>query len=613
MTETTPTTTVRVETSESLPDLLDRLRGVPAGEVTLQVPEHCPLLLTATEFRALTDLAKQQRLSLTIDTEDRLRRQLGTMFGLSVTGGPEPTPTATTAERRPSMPGGLALGGWRRARREGEMANDGAPSGDGGDGDDPITVSRRRRTGIYEPSFVGQERQERQLKPAGREELNGSGAFDYLDPAVGRGLSARTVGSIVAIVGVIALVGAIVSWYFLPGVTVGVTLEQVPVQTELIYSVAAPGAQIPSDASFAVEATDGEAEVNITYSMPATGVRRDPDQTATGTVQLRNPGGEGVTVAAGTELVTLAGGAYVTTEEVQVPAAKDGAPGQVEVPVRATAPGTVGNLPQGYLTGKLDEQGVFYSNIQAPITGGTDRETPLVSEQDLVTIREQAEAQLRQLTAEAWSAQLPEGQALVEPSVVAESPELTVQQEAGTELETVTLTGTVQATGLLYSLADVQQQARQPVQERLSAQVPAGYALDTDAVVLGEPTEIAEAPDIVQYRVAAAGVARANFTEQEQERLAASLVGLGPEQAEATALAAPAVAAVDLDYAPGWWFERMPRLESRITIDLREGAPPLPDLPASTPPATPDEDSGVGTQDAARAAGFRNLSPELSA
>lgn len=590
MTETRPTTKVRVETNESLPDLLDRLRSIPAGEVTLEVPEHCPLLLTATEFRALTDTAKQQDLTLSVETEDRLRRQLAMMFGLPTTSEPEVVAAATEAGRRPVSPGGFSLGGWRRARRE-TTAADHAAVGNGLAEEDPIAVSRRRRTSVYEPSFVGQRRES---KVGAAEHLDGTGALDYLNGDTARGLGARTLGSIVAIAGLVVLAGVIASWYFLPGVSVGVTLEQRPVQTNLIYTVAAPGAQIPSDASFAVEASEGEAEVSFTYSIPATGVRRDPDQTATGAVELRNPGGEAVTVASGTELRTLAGGTYVTTEEVEVPAAKDGAPGQAEVPVRAAEPGTAGNLPQGYLTGKLEEQNIFYSNRAAAIEGGTDRETPLVSEGDLAAIREEAEAKLRQLTADAWSEQLPEGQALVETSVVAESPELAVEQEAGTEAETVTLNGTVQATGLLYSLADVQAQARQPVEERLAAQVPDGYALDAEAVVLGEPEELAKAPDSIQYEVSAAGVARAVFTEEEQERLAASLVGLSPEQAEATALAHPAVAAVDIAYSPGWWFERMPRLESRIAIDVREGAPPLPDFADGTPQP---EDLGLRTKD----------------
>ncbi|MBA3414291.1 MAG: baseplate J/gp47 family protein [Chloroflexia bacterium] len=583
---------MRVETNESLPDLLDRLRSVPGGEVTLEVPDNCPLLLTATEFRALTDTATQQGLTLTLETEDRLRRQIAAMFRLPVSGEPEAgTPTPSDG-RRPSSPGGLSLGGWRRGQQAVQAAA--AATGNGVAEEDPIAVSRRRRTGVYEPGFAGQERAPK-ADPAS--EYDGAGALDYLDGEVAHRLSARRWGSIVAIVGIVVLAGVIASWYLLPGISVDVTLEQQPVQTELIYTVAAPGAQIPSDASFVVTATEGEQEVRFTYAIPATGVRRDPDQTATGTVELRNPGEAAVTIASGAELGTIGGGAYVTTAEIEVPAARDGAAGQAEVAVRAAEPGTAGNLPQGYLTGKLQDQNVFYSNRAAAIEGGTDRETPLVSEEDLATIREEAEAKIAQIAADAWAAQLPEGQALVKLSVQATSPELNVEQEAGAETDTVTLSGTVQATGLLYSLADVQAQARQPVEEQLMEQVPEGFALDADSVILGEPEVIAPAPDIIQYEVTAAGVAKAIFTDEEQERLATSLVGLDPAEAEGAVLAAPAVAAVDMNYSPGWWFERMPRLESRIAIDVQQGAPPLPDFVEGTPPATPPEDLGLRTED----------------
>ncbi|MBA2276884.1 MAG: hypothetical protein H0W06_03900, partial [Chloroflexia bacterium] len=114
------------------------------------------------------------------------------------------------------------------------------------------------------------------------------------------------------------------------------------------------------------------------------------------------------------------------------------------------------------------------------------------------------------------------------------------------------------------------------------------YVLDTDAVALGEPEDIAEAPEIIQYQVSATGVARAVFTAQEQQALATSLVGASKAEARAALAARPAIIAADIAYTPGWWFERMPRLESRITVEIHEGAGPVPD---GTPPATPDEDS----------------------
>ncbi|MDQ4044137.1 MAG: hypothetical protein M3173_01615, partial [Chloroflexota bacterium] len=74
---------IHVDQHESLPEVLERLRGHRGEPVTLEIADHSPILLTATEFRALKDHADRQHIRLRVQTRDSLRLQLASMFGLA--------------------------------------------------------------------------------------------------------------------------------------------------------------------------------------------------------------------------------------------------------------------------------------------------------------------------------------------------------------------------------------------------------------------------------------------------------------------------------------------------------------------------------------------------
>ncbi|CAN0502172.1 unnamed protein product, partial [Phaeothamnion confervicola] len=180
------------------------------------------------------------------------------------------------------------------------------------------------------------------------------------------------IGRIIAALLVLALIGGAAGWYFMPSVTVSARLKEAPLSTSFVYTVAAEGATLPSDAVFSLPATQGSATVPFTITVPATGTQAVPLEAASGTVVLRNPGASAVTVPAGTRLANHADVGYTTTAEVEVPAAGDGGPGETTVDVTAEKPGSTGNQPQGYLTGKIDELGIFFSNRDGAIEGGAD-------------------------------------------------------------------------------------------------------------------------------------------------------------------------------------------------------------------------------------------------
>jgi hypothetical protein len=551
------------------------------------IADHSPILLTATEFRALKDLADRQNLRIQIRTDDTLRLQLASMFGFArATRRPEPDPVE-------AEPAGHHFGSWRNVRRpkhrpagqapEVELppaADEPAPAPD-----DPITVSRRRRNALYGDS-VAREAPDDDII------LIDDAGLDYIEDDEDRGHSAAWLyGRIAAGVLVVLAVAFAALWYWYPAVELDVTLRQADISTDIVYSVAAPGAQVPSDAAFAVEADEQSADVPFTIEVPASGVQKEPDGTASGTVLFRNVSGAPVTLEQGTELTTISGMSYLLLEPVEVPSGDIDTPGEAEAPVTAAQAGAAGNREVGALTGKVPDQDVYYSNLSAPIDGGTDREYPVVTEQDVAEAQRQLTEDLQPAAAEGWRTQLPEGMAIVGPSVKPGDPAYTIEGAAGDRRESVVVTGNVPVTGYVYSIADVEEQSRSTFEVALQDQVPPGYELVPSTITLGEPEMIAEAPQNVEYRVSANATARAIFDEGAQNGLKERMAGSSAEDARAAVEDVGAIETWQMSHSPGWWPDRMPQSDGRITLNIRESRPGGA-APSASPAATPDAEAG---------------------
>lgn len=565
-----PPVTITIDPDDSLPVILQQLREHGGQSVVLDIPDHCPVLLTATEFRTLKELAERERISLSLKTDDRLRHQLSSMFGIKNVGdagvqspndGWRPPPTMLGSPR--------AFGTWNREDDEGE----------GGAELEPGTRSRRRRRGDVIETNTYTKRDD-----------EGVSSLEYLNEPR-EFLTAKNVGRIVGVLLVLALLLVAAGWYYMPAVTVDATLRRQEISNQLLYSVAAPGAQLPSDIAFTADATQDSATVDFTITIPTTGVERTPDQTATGSVLLRNPGESPVTVPAGTELSVYAGPTFVTNDAVEVPPASNGEPGEASVGVTATAPGAAGNVEAGMLTGRLDELGVFYSNREAPVEGGTDIEVPVVAQEDLDRLEEEVATNLDRAAAEGWIEQLPEGQSVVVPSVDTSDPTYEVNAQVGENLDEVSVSGTVDATGLVFDAATVQQQTLEFFRTALQEEVPEGYELDPESVTLSEPSVIAEAPDNVQYQVKASGVAHVVYDDSGRQNLAENLAGESWDQAEATLGGVEAFESWEMSTSPGWWARRMPQTGDRITINV-ERAADASGTEAPTPSPPPAEGGG---------------------
>ncbi len=599
---------IPLEPHDSLPELMGRIREAKGKTALLEIPDHSPILLTATEFRTLKEIAEQNGVTLALQTEDRLRIQLASMFGLmksdrpaadAETWRPEPTALGSTrafgtwrsrdaepvtrsrkAIDAASMPATAAGTGSRRRRRLGEEAvspEEGAAVGAAGS---PRKDGASRSVSVF-PAHTGND---------GDLDVE-IGTLDYLDDR--RRPSARLVGQIVAVLLVLLLAASGAGWYYMPQVTLSATLKETPVSTEFIYIVAAPGASKPPDASFNLPAEQASATVPFTISQPATGKSATPDKAASGSVTLRNPTSSKVKVPSGTKFSSHGGFGYVTTKDVEVGGAKnDGAePGETTVEIRAERGGTAGNQQAGYLTGKIDDLGIFFSNRTTPVEGGTDIQVTVVSASDIKKVEDDLASKLPQAAAKGWQGTLTNGQAIVEQSVTPGKPTYKVDQKAGDKTGTVTLSGTVDVKGLIFNQGDVDTKSRETATQSLAPLLPAGYAFQPSTITFGKPKVIAEAADAVQFQVTATGMGQAIFDQAAQDQLKKDLAGKSWSEAEAKLSSVDAFATSELNRSPAWWPKRLPHTESqvKIGIDTRVQAP------ISANAQTPQAGDTVGT------------------
>jgi hypothetical protein len=574
---TTTDITISVSDHDSLPAVLDQVRAARGKSILLDIPDHSPVFLTATEFRTLRDMAESNDVSVTLGTSDPLRLQLASMFGLADVE----RPARSDAENDQDLGSTPSFQGWRGARDAQPVAGDEAS-------DDPISVSRRRRSDLYAHPAPDRSTS----RNVGLSEDATFVSLSYLDEDPGA-KKAQLIGRIVAIALVAALVLLIAGWYYMPGVTVEARLRQGQISTELLYSVTAPGSAAAPDAAFSVEASELSDTVEFDIVVPATGKQSTPDQSASGVVTLRNASEEAVTVPAGTSLSTVAGVTFVTDADVEVPAGSpDGSTiGEATVNVTASEPGASSNLGPGELGGQVPDLPVYFSNLGQELSGGTNIEVAVVTEEDIANAELQLENDINRVVAEDWTATLPEGQVILIPSVDAREPDYTIEQEPGDVSDTVTLRGTADATGFQYDRESVREQALEFYSTALGEEVPEGYELVDGTVQLGEPQLVAQSPASVEYTMEATATVRAIFDGNDRDQLVEDISGKDEGEAETILANVPAFESWSVERSPGWWPGGLPRATGRISLDVSDDVADF-STPVAAPEATPAADGG---------------------
>ncbi|MCC6945131.1 MAG: hypothetical protein IT335_11180 [Thermomicrobiales bacterium] len=495
----------------TLAQVIMRLREAHGDSVTIRISPDSALLLTANEFRALSLAAEREQIAIAVETRDGLRRQLATLFGVPLA---IPTDEDEEDEPQPIADPANAL-----------------PLADPEEPDDAGTT-----TTTAAPVRTGR---------------NG---------ASGKRSGSRMGRVVAALAGValLLLLGVGGYWYFLRSADVRLTTVTQPVNTTIAFSVARPGQD--ASAVGAVPAEQVSFELSVKLDAPATGIESIGTVPATGTLELRNPGSQAITIPAGTIIDTWEGDQFVTSEEVTVPASENGSAGEGSVVVAAATPGASANRDPGMLSGQM-ENGIYFSNRGTPIVGGGDETTTVVTQDDLDALQARAEETLRSLAATSSLS----GNRRVVPST------LTIQQfttsfssEVGDEADAVSVDATISFDAIAFPTDALDAGA----ERALADQVPAGYQLVEGSVTYEVPVESGETGGVIAMLVPVTGSASVMVTDEEREQLADLIAGESKEAAESRLSRDPRFDSVSIDVSPGWLPQQLPSSTGKIDITI---------------------------------------------
>ena len=379
-------------------------------------------------------------------------------------------------------------------------------------------------------------------------------------------LPARIAAVVVAVLLVAALGYAILA----PRAAIRVALAREPVAATLIYDVTADGSPLDPGAEFAIEAERQTVDVLFDASIPTTGTRAEPDQTATGEIRLANPMAEEITVERGTIVSTESGVDFATVDAVAVPGVNpsDGQAGTAAVSIRALEPGTGGNVTNGEIGGRL-ESGIYYSNRDRPTDGGTDRTIPIVAAADLETLRAKAATEIPTLAETAFAEEF-DGMVPIPGSLVTGRGSDEFSAEEGAETERLSLRMLRPIAAFIYDPAAVREEAAAELRLRLDAEMPTGYRLDDDTIELAEATVLDDQERGTRFEIQATAASVAEFTSDERRDLAQDLAGKDPADAETVLDGLPQIDRFEIAYHPSWFPNRMPSNPDRITWEFAE-------------------------------------------
>lgn len=547
MTDRKPTVVVTAD--DTLPGIIARLTEASQGghPIDLVVPIDSALLLTAREFRHLKNAIDEQRLAVRLRSADPLRLQLAERLGYRVQALPRPRVPVAAAAAAPPL---VAVP---------EVAAAEAPT----NGHAAVETLEEVAAPILDPATLWPDPDD---ASAAAEAAPVTTAEDErVAPALAN--PPRRWLPVAA-----ALVALVVGTFFairfaLPQAVIRYVPKTAPVAESLMFDVTDDGKPLHDGAAFALAAQPRQIEVTWTGSAPVSGVRVEPDGTASGPIELRNTAAEPLVVAAGTKVSTEDGVEFTFSEDVTVPAADPatGNPGAATGTVTAAQAGSGGNVANGEIGGRLPN-GIYYSNRMQSTDGGSDKEFPVVAQKDLDGLSAAAKVAAPALAADAVAA-AQAGAAVLPSSVKVTGQQDAFDRKAGDDAESVSLRSTLTLQVLTYD-GELAQEGYEPVlTARLNDAAPSGFAVTPKEIVFADPAQVEAGDRGVRLQVDATADAAAVLGDAERQALATALAGASPEEAQAILAKSPEIASYTIDYHPSWLPAQMPNNTGRIIFE----------------------------------------------
>jgi hypothetical protein len=286
-----------------------------------------------------------------------------------------------------------------------------------------------------------------------------------------------------------------------------------------------------------------------------------PDGFAVGEVQFSNLTDQTVMVAAGTTLQTIDSGhrRYIVTQAGNVSA---GAAKTLVLPIQAILPGADGNVGSGAIQAIEGPIGLHLAvNNLAPIVGGHNRLSSGVSQDDLISLRQQLQDELQISAIREMESRLSEGDRLIPKTVeIKNILEEKSEPEVNQPGDYLTLSLRVEFAGVYLSGADLHSFSSATMDIALPAgfqPVPGSFQVDG----IGIP-EVKE-DQTIHWNISAHRMVRRNLSEDQLVNLVA---GLTPEQArKRLAHEVPLGGDPRFLLNPKWW-PQLPIFPFRISV-----------------------------------------------
>ncbi|GAB4552289.1 MAG: hypothetical protein OHK0023_20120 [Anaerolineae bacterium] len=335
-----------------------------------------------------------------------------------------------------------------------------------------------------------------------------------LSPRQRRGRRLARGGAMLALV----LTTLLVFYMFLPSAEVILTPAQGQIDATQAIIADPRATQIDAERG-RVPANRELVDVETRANIPTSGLQDVPNSRARGEVQFLNRIESAVEIPAGTLLKTpirpnlRRSVTFRVVETVLLPA---GVNQVVTAPIEAAddSQGVVGNVEAGAIINIEGELSRILTvrNLE-PTTGGTVRETGVVTQEDYDNLLQAARTQLRQTALAQISARLRGTQIVVPNSlqILNEGSEETVYSAfIGDLTETLTITIRAQVSALVIDEAD----ARQVMLAQLSRQIPSGQRLLLDTIRYHRaPLQAADADGRVTFLMSASASVMASIDQ----------------------------------------------------------------------------------------------------
>jgi hypothetical protein len=248
--------------------------------------------------------------------------------------------------------------------------------------------------------------------------------------------------------------------------------------------------------------------------------------------------------------------------------------GEVSGQVRANQPGPVGNLGAGFSNRYTDN--VTY--ISGEITGGSEKQVPMVTDDDIAGVRTKLESDLRTHALTEVNAGLAAGVTALNDYLALGATSITAQPASGTQADSVHVRVALAAQVPIYRNADFDaliNRRLDDVAREASGGGDGAKTIVAGSIVKAKPTFVDVQGPLVRYFATVTGKTRSVISDADVQRVRQQLAGKDAGAAAHLLTGTPTIDHARITYGPPWLptplRTRMPRDASHIAVRVDSG------------------------------------------